>query len=217
MKGQERERTLAREDYYTENYFSYNQLWSFIEQIYHIKQFQPQSVIEIGVGNGFVSEFLKRMGIKVKTFDINPNLMPDIVAPLQDIGNYVKPNEFNLISCCEVLEHLPFEEFESSIRKFSNLSNNLFLSLPNHGRYYGFGGLVKLPKFSRWMGIWFRFPLGKSRLPDMHFWEVDYNQQTSKKQIINLLAKYYRRVDTGHFKANPYHCFFKCIDSKNLQ
>lgn len=217
MRGLERERTLAREVYYAENYFTYSQLWSFVEQIQHIKQFDPHSIIEIGVGNGFVSEFLRKMGIKVKTFDINPNLVPDVVTPLHDIGNYVAPGEFDLISCCEVLEHLPFVEFEGAISEFSGLSNQLFLSLPNHGRTFGFGGVIRLPKFHRWIGAWFRLPFRAGRLPDMHFWEVNYNHETSRKQITNLLKRYYRSVDTGYFKANPYHCFFRCIGSRTLE
>lgn len=217
MRGKERESTLAKEVYYADSYFTYSQLWSFVEQIQHIKQFSPHSVIEIGVGNGFVSEFLKKMGIRVKTFDINPNLMPDVIAPLQDIGNYVTPREFDLISCCEVLEHLPFTEFEGAISTFAGLSGQLFLSLPNHGRIIGFGGMIQLPKFSRWVGAWFRLPAGSSRLPDMHFWEIDYNDETSRKQITKLLQKYYQNVTSGYFKANPYHCFFRCIGSRILQ
>jgi hypothetical protein len=210
MKGSDRERTLAREIYYSDHYFSYRQLWSFAEQIHHIRQFYPENLLEIGLGNGFVSEFFRKMGVNVKTSDINPNLIPDIVAPLQDLSEFVKPDEFDLISCCEVLEHIPFEEFETSIKMFSSLSDRLFLTLPVHGRYIGFGGLVQLPKFRRWLGVWLRLPIKPPPLADMHFWEIGYSSQTSKREIIKLLSLYYSQVEFGLFKANPYHYYFKC-------
>lgn len=216
MKGLEREKNLDREIYYSDNYFSYNQLWSFVEQIHHIRQFYPQRLIEIGVGNGFVSTFFRGMGVEVKTFDVNPNLMPDIVAPLQELANFVEPKEFDLISCCEVLEHMPFEEFESAIINFSSLANNLYLTLPVYGKHIGVGGLIQLPKFRRWFGAWWRLPFRWGQIPDMHFWEIDHEQRTSKKEVIKLLGKYYRKIEAGYFKANPYHRFFRCIDSNSL-
>jgi hypothetical protein len=216
MKGHEREKSLPREIYYSDSYFSYSQLWSFVEQIHHIRQLRTQSLIEIGVGNGFVSTFLRRMGVNVKTFDINPNLTPDVVASLHDIGNFVKPNEFDLISCCEVLEHMPFDEFESAIRKFSSLSDRLFLTLPVHGMHIGLGGVIKFPRFHRWVGAWLRLPFKSRQLPEMHFWEIDYDHKMSKKEIFNLLSKYYWKVETGCFKANPYHRYFRCAVSKEI-
>jgi SAM-dependent methyltransferase len=214
MKGSQRERDLAREEYYSDAYFSYGQLWSFVEQIYYLREFKPQRVLEIGVGNGFVSSFLRSMQINVKTFDINPNLMPDVVASVHEITDYIKPGEFDLISCCEVLEHIPFGDFEKIIRMFSECSDNLFLTLPVSGRIIGFGGIVKFLKFQRWIGAWITLPFRKSRLPDMHFWEVNSQTETSKKEILKLLGKYYGEVETGLFKANAYHRYFKCRRSK---
>lgn len=216
MRGYEREKNLGREKYLSERYFSYGQLWSFVEQIHHIRAFSSQSLIEIGVGNGFVSTFLRTIGLNVKTFDINPDLMPDIVAKVQDIKDFVSPNEFDLISCCEVLEHMPFEEFEITIRSFSELSNGLFLTLPINGRNIGMGGLIKLPKFQHWFSLWLRLPV-RSLLPDMHFWEINYDHDTSEKAILKLLNKYYHKVDSGYFKLNHYHRYFKCSGSRSLQ
>ncbi len=156
------------------------------------------------------------MGVRVKTFDINPALEPDVVASLHDIGDFVEPNEFDLISCCEVLEHLPFEHFESAISTFARFSDRLFLTLPVHGQSFGFGGVLHFPKFHRWLGAWLRMPIGQGRLPNMHFWEIDYDRKTRKKEILKVLGRYYESVETGLFKANPYHCYFKCSIAKGF-
>lgn len=216
MKGYEREKSLAREVYASEAYFAYDQLWSFAEQIQHIRRLQPRSVIEVGVGNGFVSGFLRSVGTQVLTFDINPNLHPDVVASVDDINSYVNEREYDLISCCEVLEHLPFHKFEFTIDMFSRLSENLFLTLPVHGTHIGFGGLIQAHRFRRWVGIWQRIPSRTRQLPEMHFWEVDHSKDTSKRAILSLLAKYYSDVDSGYLKANPYHRYFRCRRSRTL-
>jgi hypothetical protein len=156
------------------------------------------------------------MSVYVKTVDINPNLKPDIVSPLQDMGHFIKANEFDLITCCEVLEHIPFEEFETSIHQFSTLSDRLFLTLPVYGEFFGFGGFLRLPKIVRWDGFWLRLPPRSSSLAEMHYWEIDYNRTTSKREILKLLYKYYHQVETGLFKANPYHRYFRCSNSRNL-
>lgn len=210
MKGSNRERNLPKEAYYADSYFTYEQLWSFVEQIYHIRQLKPINMIEVGIGNGFVSGFIRTSGIKVKTFDINPSLEPDIVASVHDIHHFVAPKEFDLISCCEVLEHLPFEDFEPTIKTFSSICDQLFLTLPAAGRSFGFGGVIHLPKYYSWLSLWLKMPNQKNQLADVHFWEINYDNSTRKTKIVKLLKNYYNKVDTGVFKINPVHYYFKC-------
>jgi len=217
-RGPERERDLPRDAYFSEEYFTYPQLWSFVDQIYHIRRLASSSMVEVGVGNGIVSSFFRAMGLRVKTFDINPRLKPDVVAPVDKIGDFVAPAEFDLISCCEVLEHMPFDEFETVIRSFSHLSDNLFLTLPVHGRSCGFGGNVRLPRCRRrWIGIWFRLPPTRRRpVAYPHLWEVDYESRTRKAEILRILRSHYEQVETGLFKANPRHRYFACRGAKGL-
>ncbi len=210
MKGPVREENLAKTAYLSDEYFAYSQLWSFSEQIYQINLLKPVNMLEIGVGNGFVSRFLENMGVNVTTLDINPALDPDIVAPVDGIADYVTPNEFDLIVCCEVLEHLPFEEFEGIIEQFSRLSPRLFLTIPTNFKYIGFGGFLKFPGLTRWLGLWLEWPLKHAELADMHFWEIGYDRKTSQKKIMETLNKYYSDVETDLFKANPYHRYFRC-------
>lgn len=217
MRGREREIELSKGVYFSDSYFSYSQLWSFAEQIYHIREFRPASVLEIGIGNGFVSAFLRTMGVCVKTYDINPNLTPDIVAPVSDIETLVKPGEFDLISCCEVLEHLPFEEFDQTIGAFAHLSDRLFLTLPVHGKFFGFGGNLQLPRFRHWIKSWVKLPTKSKTLPEWHFWEVGYSKPTQVKNIVAILRNHYGTVDTGMFVANPYHRYFKCTVTEHRQ
>lgn len=212
-KGRQREENLSRDVYFSDGYFAPSQLWSFCEQIRHIRQFSPASFLEIGPGNGFVSTFFRTMGITVRTADVNPALKPDIVAPVQDLWRHVSPNEFPLIVCCEVLEHIPFDEFPDLIRQISSLAPDLFLTLPVYGRRIGFGGLVRLPKVNAWFGSWLRLPIRERGLEPMHFWELDYRPETSRQAVRQLLQRHYSQVSTGFFTANPTHYYFSCRGS----
>ena len=132
-KGSDRERALHKSIYFSKEYFSLIQLASLSCQLNLIHKLNPKSVLEIGIGNGFVSSFLKRYGIEVTTCDINPNLEPDIICELQDLPRHVN-KRFDLIVCCEVLEHMPWNDFSKNIQVLSEISDRQLISLPS-GRW----------------------------------------------------------------------------------
>jgi protein-L-isoaspartate O-methyltransferase len=60
------------------------------QKIHEIDKLKPKDILEIGLGDGFVSSFLKRAGYDVTTVDINPALEPDICAPLDQMSNHLR-------------------------------------------------------------------------------------------------------------------------------
>ena len=50
---------------------------TYWHQIHYIWSLAPQSVLEIGVGNSFVSNYLRQRGVNVFTLDIDASLRPD--------------------------------------------------------------------------------------------------------------------------------------------
>lgn len=89
-RGAQREMSLSRETYFSELYFSEPQLFSMGNQLAAIHQLKPQSIIEIGIGSGFTSSFLKGAGYDITTVDINESLRPDICCPLHLLPNVLK-------------------------------------------------------------------------------------------------------------------------------
>lgn len=206
LRGAERESSLPKEAYYTEKYFGMEQLSSLIHQIHDISKLAPSSIIEIGLGNGFTSSFLRRSGINVTTVDINPNLEPDICAPICDLDKHLNPDsKFDLAVCCEVLEHIPFEEFVENIKMLRKFSDKLYLTLPNYRPSFGISGFIRLPKFRHLFGLFIDIPRKKT-LEKEHFWEVDSAKETSKKAILQILQTYYpsARVSRHNLKPNHY-------------
>ncbi len=96
---------------------------------------RPRSVCEIGVGPGLVSEVLRKVGIEVTTVDVEPSVVPDVLAdvrrlPFDDL-------RFDASLCCQVLEHLPFEDFGVSLCELRRITRgHLVLSLPDQDAYF---------------------------------------------------------------------------------
>lgn len=210
-RGVERERNLEKSVYFSDAYFRLHQLCSFAHQIHDIHQLKPKSIIEVGIGNGFTSTFLKSAGFDVFTVDINPNLSPDLCAPISELPNQLRERKFDLVVCCEVLEHLPFDEFESCMQIFQQIASRMYLTLPQAKKFFGFGGFLQLPKLGR-RNVNAYLSRAKA-LPAEHYWEVGSAGQTSKLQLSKIIAKYFETVEARHYCLNPYHICFSAANT----
>lgn len=207
-RGADRERDLDREVYFSDSYFSIPQMCSFAHQLNFIHSMRPTSAIEIGLGNGFVSTYLKRSGVPVTTVDINPALQPDICAPLDDVSNHIEKTA-DLVICCEVLEHMPLEALDENLDHLRGLGDRLFLTLPNSYRTWGFSGLTFLPKLGASLfDLNFNIPWKRPLAGGPHFWEVGHSPACSRKAIVERLRHRYNVVRSGRFALNPYHVWF---------
>src|SRR5690606_25285672 len=129
--------------YYSDDYFGLSQLCSMSQQIHEIHSLKPTNILEIGIGNGFTSAILKRAGYPVTTVDINPELEPDICAPLDEVAPLIEGMRFDLVVCCEVLEHMPYEQFGPNLNHLRKFGDRLFITLPNYRAPIGFGGFFR--------------------------------------------------------------------------
>ena len=210
VRGQDREKSLPRSAYFSDGYFSIQQLFSLSHQINEIHKLRPKSILEIGIGNGFTSSFLRRAGYRVTTVDINQDLEPDICAPLDQVGSIIGGDHFDLVVCCEVLEHMPLQEFKSNLDHLGNLGRRLFLTLPNYRASVGLGGLLRLPKLGARIFDWTIDIPRKKKLDAEHFWEVGSEDKTSLKAIVSDLKCRYISVEVKKMPLNPYHIAFIC-------
>jgi hypothetical protein len=183
-KGILREKNLSHDIYFSDLYFSMPQLCSFAHQLHHIWMMKPENVLEIGIGNGFVPSFLKNAKIPVTTADINPNLNPDICAPLNELHKHLDNNRFDLVVCCEVLEHMPLSDLDENLYYLHEFGDRLFMTLPNINRTAGIGGLAFIPKLgSRKIDININIPYKHDLTNSPHFWEVGYTRECTKRAI----------------------------------
>ncbi len=209
IKGAEREKSLERDRYLNEGYFSIWAMSSFIHQIHDIYNLKPKNIIEIGIGNGFTSSYLKSAGYDITTCDINENLKPDHVLPVQELETVFANGQFDLAVCCEVLEHIPFEEFEPAIAAIAAVSDRLYLTLPNYQKFFGFSGYFDVPRIRQLFNLGLYLPIPHKIIPE-HFWELDSHKYSKSKNIISILKKYFPKVKTRNYKLNRYHRAFIC-------
>ena len=202
------EAKLDRELYFGDSYFADTQLYSLSAQIAQIHKLGAQRILEIGKGNGFVSDFLSKAGHDVTTIDINPNLDPDVVGDIRELNEHFSPGEFDLTVCAEVLEHMPFEYFEGTIEQIAlSTRNRAFITIPRCQHILlDFACLIKIPKLRRKLRS-LTLTLPKKDIWSGHHWELDSDKKTKKREIRKLLEKHFIVESFERFKLNPYHFF----------
>jgi ubiquinone/menaquinone biosynthesis C-methylase UbiE len=134
---------LDCDHYFSTSYDTKERFISYWHQINEITKLKVSNCLEVGVGNGFVSRYLITRGVNVITLDVNPNLDSNIIGTVLSIPFVHR--SFDIVSCCEVLEHLPYHYFPQALKELHRVSRRyVILSLPDHTPVYRFN--VELPR-----------------------------------------------------------------------
>ena len=133
MQELQRVGTVTRLEDSVFNYTDYmpERFLHYYQQITHVQAFQPRRVLEIGPGDHTVTDFLRRKGVEVDTYDNDPKLQPtylgDIRQPLVTHGPY------DLVLASEVFEHMNIKwlpDILRNIRRVLAPRGILLVSLP---------------------------------------------------------------------------------------
>lgn len=203
---------VNKEHYDFEKYVDIARWNSYYYQINEVLKCDGKDILYIGKGDDIVVNTLKQFGKNVTTFDFDKNLNPDICGSVTDIDKILN-KKYDVIVCCQVLEHIPFDLFEETIQKISKCFKEKFiLSLPNNNFWWGFG--LNLPKFKNkklripmkrfWKKRWDINTYGNGE----HYWEIDAKGCISKNGITKLIQKYYNLERFYIPDNNTYHMFF---------
>lgn len=190
--------------YNFEKYVYPSHWMSYWYQIKEVLALRPQKILEIGIGNKTVCNYLRSEGIDITTFDIDEKLNPDVVGSVTKIP--FGDNSFDAILCAEVLEHLPFDKFEETLRELKRASKRyIILSLPHFGPQFKLS--FKIP-FLREKRFAFKiyFPI-KHKFNGEHYWEMGKRGYSSKK-IKDIIRKYFKIKKEFIPFENQYHHFF---------
>jgi ubiquinone/menaquinone biosynthesis C-methylase UbiE len=193
--------------YQKKGYDNKQRFCSYWHQINEVINIQPESILDIGVGSGFFSRYIKHIGFNITTLDIDPELKPDINGNILTLP--FKSNSFEIITCFQVLEHLPFDNLEICLRELFITSNKwVLISLPDATRTIS---LTVNSTYRSRLGISLNIPRIrklKQEKTGEHYWEIGkrgYNLQLIKDKIIR---SGFNIVDTYRVLELLYHRFF---------
>ncbi len=201
---------VNKDHYNFKNYINIDRWSSYYYQILYAMDDNITNILLIGKGDNVVSNVLNGLGKKVTTFDIDSSLNPDIVGDIKKLNKYIK-KKYDLIICCQVLEHIEFGYFENIIENFKKYSDNIILSLPyNKIRFSIKMHLPKLGDYSFKIFI-HKFWINNWRIEkegyNEHYWEVGIKSY-SKKKIRNILKKYFNITKEFIPVENTKHIFY---------
>ena len=193
--------------YFNESYDSKERFISYWHQINEIVKLKPKRVLEIGVGNSFVSQYLKNRNMNIVTLDIDERLEPDIPGSILDIP--FADGSFDAIASYEVLEHLPYDNVKKALSEIYRVSQkHAILSLPDCTLTYRF--CISIPKISMINKL---IPLPRFRVPQHvfdgeHYWEIGKAGYPLNRIIKDIRRAGFNVKRTYRLFENPYHRFF---------
>ena len=193
----------------------YNTLSRFISYFYQIESVSNladiKTVLEIGSGSKLVSRELENIGYQITTCDFDSSVNPDVVADVRKLQ--FEPNSFDCIMACQVLEHIPFYDFEKVVEDLSRITKKYaIVSLPS--RSTGVELLLKVPFIQtifkkKFFDLSLQFPV---KFPgfkesDQHYWEIDF-WTTKASKVEKVFKKYFIIKKTFRPPLNKYHRFY---------
>lgn len=196
---------VNKEHYNFDSYSHLDRWASYYYQLKEVLTFKPDNILEIGVGDKVFGSFIKNnTNISYTSIDIAPDLKPDTVGSVLELP--FLDNSFDVVCAFEVLEHLPFEDFEKALSEITRVSKkSSVISLPHFGPPVKF--LLKLPfipeiKFS------FKIPFLKNHIFNgQHYFEI--GKKTYNLSVIIKKIKKYGIIKKEYVPfENQYHHFF---------
>jgi len=199
---------IEPDEYAPLKYNSPERLYSYGSQIETILETKPQHILEIGIGNGFVSRYLRDCGVRVVTLDLDARLKPSICGSVTDLPFI--DNSFSTVSCCEVLEHLPYEIVPKALTELARISKqNVVISVPEVSPYFQWAYDLPFIGHGRALRSLHFWPWGKDHVFDgEHYWELGKKNYSLHAFMKTLESAGLTVLSYNRALSNPYHRFF---------
>lgn len=205
--GEKMKPQVTSEHYYKLGYDSKERFCNYWHQINEIQKLDPETILEIGVGNRFVYEYLKKRKSHIYSMDIDRKLNPDTIGSLIEMP--FADDSFDVVLCCEVLEHIPYDFFGKAMKEIYMVSKGyVIISLPDATRSYKID--IQLPPIRRIRKV-VTFP--KCRKPEHifdgeHYWEIGKKGYSLRRIVEDMKEAGLYLQSTFRVFEHPYHRFF---------
>ncbi len=192
--------------HYGRSYRSKDRWLSYYYQLSLVRSQAPRSVLEVGPGEGIVTDALRRDGIRVVTCDIAEDLQPDVVGSVTALP--FADGEFELALAAEVLEHIQWQDVGAALRELRRVSaSRVVVSLPHPGWVFSFE--IKLPLLPRF-GFLFQVPFfwQEHRFNGEHYWELGKYGYPVRRFVACAKDAGLTLVSTHKYADDPVHRLF---------
>ena len=200
---------VKKEHYDFNKYVDIHRWNSYYYQIMEAINAKGKDILVIGKGDDIVPNTIKLFGKKVTTLDFDKDLKPDIIGSVTEIDKILK-QKYDVIICCQVLEHIPFNDFENVIKQLKNCyKEKIILSLPNCNAWFKLN--LKIPKLKE---INLRFSIKKNTRKN---WDInkqgngEHALNYEKSKVENIIKKYFK-IKFFIPRDNNYHMFYILTD-----
>jgi SAM-dependent methyltransferase len=198
---------VDRKIYYDEGYVNPVRFAVYSYQISEIFKINPNNVLEIGIGNGLVSDFLKKAQFNVVTMDIDYLLNPSFVGSIINIP--LIDESFDVVTAFQVLEHIPFEYFKISLNELKRISRkNVIMSLPDSSRHYKIQFVLP---FIREISYSFQVPCMRPKnhiFDGQHYWEIGKKGYSIDCILDCIKSVGFEVLKNYRIFEHPYHRLF---------
>lgn len=187
-------------------YDSKRRFASYWHQIREVILCEPRRVLEVGVGNGFVSKYLRGQGVAVTTVDIDASLQPDVIA---DITKLPFPDaSYDVVTAYEILEHMPFEKSLAGLSELRRVSSRwVLISLPDATHAFRFACTIPRLGYVQYVGTFPFLMLRSKPYAKSHTWEIGIKGYPLSRFTDAAMRTGLRFIKTYRVYENPYHCF----------
>jgi predicted SAM-dependent methyltransferase len=204
---------IDAEQHYGAQYLSRDRWLSYVTQVMTLMDVKPSRVAEIGIGPGVVGAMVEATypGCQYFSIDIEQNLHPDICASVTALP--FSKGAMDAVFCCQVLEHLPYEEFLPALFELGRVAaSRVVISLPDESPFFFFrarGSRRFLPGL--WKGFSFTHPLPKTHdyiAHGQHYWEIGKKGFPISRILADINTTGMALKDHFRMVERPYWHFF---------
>jgi len=209
-------KTQVTKEHYFNGYDNMIKFMYYFHEIELTKSLNPKSILEIGVGNKTYYNYMKQQGYEIKSLDFDKTLNPDIIADVRNTK--LKEESFDVVVAFEVMEHLPYSEFQQALKELRRVSRkHVILSIPF--RAITFELIFRIPMLGRlikkpFVRFFYRTPFLMKDLKmgfkgnNQHYWEIGTKSYPIKRIIKKIENSGFKIISESNVPLDAGSFFF---------